>query len=115
LGLYFERVGKEYDALHLTHEGYLRTRSRRCKPSLIGWDCESTLWFKWVFNERHEVTPHFKDVGRFDDLWSRLSGWTTEDYTCRLMPADKACRRVYEKMLRETSVQRVEVPTGPCR
>jgi hypothetical protein len=58
-----------------------------------------------VFSEWHNVKPHFKDAERFYDLWSTLSGWTTEDYTCRLMPADKASKKVYETMLRETVVQ----------
>jgi hypothetical protein len=101
-GLDFERLATEYDGLHLTNTGHLRTRSRRSSPALIGWDCESTLWFRWVFSEWYQVKPHFKDVDRFDDLWSTLSGWTTEDYTCRLMPADKASQKVYETMLRET-------------
>jgi hypothetical protein len=45
-GLDFEKLAPEYDGLHLTNEGYLRTRSRRSGPALIGWDCESTLWFR---------------------------------------------------------------------
>jgi hypothetical protein len=61
-GLDFERLARQYDGLQLTHEGYLRTRSRRSKPSLIGWDCETTVWFRWVFSEWHEVKPHFKDI-----------------------------------------------------
>jgi hypothetical protein len=55
--------------LHLTHEGYLPRRSRRSNPCLIGWDCETTVWFRWVFSEGHEVTPHFKDI---DDYENRL-------------------------------------------
>jgi hypothetical protein len=105
-GLDFEKLASEYDGLHLTNEGYLRTRSRRSSPALIGWDCESTLWFRWVFSEWHNVKPHFKDADRFYDLWSTLSGWTTEDYTCHFMPADKASKEVYETMLRETVAQR---------
>jgi hypothetical protein len=101
-GLDFEQLACDYDGLRLTNEGYFRTRSRRTSPTLIGWDCESTLWFRWVFREWHEVQPRFKDADRFYDLWSTLSGWTTEDYTCRLMPADKASKKVYETMLRET-------------
>jgi len=105
-GLDFERLSGEYDGLHLTNEGYLGTRSRRFGPALIGWDCESTVWFRWVFRDWHDVKPHFKDADRFDDLWLKLSGWTNEDYTCRLMRADEVSKRVYEKMLRETVAQR---------
>jgi hypothetical protein len=100
-GLDFERLSTEYDGLHLTNEGYLKTRSARSGPSLGGWDCESTLWFRWIFSEWHEVKPEFKDVDRFDDLWFRLSGWSTEDYTCHGMPVEKASKKVYETMLRE--------------
>jgi hypothetical protein len=101
-GLDFERLSEGYDGLHLTNKGYMRTRSPRFGPALIGWDCESTVWFRWVFKDWHEVNPQFKNADRFDSLWLRLSGWTTEDYTCRLMPADTASKKVYETMLRET-------------
>jgi hypothetical protein len=109
-GIDFARLGEHCDGLHLTQEGYLRTRSRRSKASLIGWDCESTLWFRWVFREWQEVKPYFKDSDRFNDLWLKLSGWSTEDYTCRLMPGEKASRKVYETMLRET----VSHTSQPC-
>jgi len=101
-GLDFKHLPAEYDGLHLTNEGYLSTRSARSGPALVGWDCESTLWFRWIFSEWHEVKQDFKDVDRFDDLWLRLSGWSTEDYTCRRMPAEKASKKVYETMLSET-------------
>lgn len=104
-GLDFECLSAEYDGLHLTNEGYLRTRTTRSGPALVGWDCESTLWFRWIFREWHEVKPDFKDVERFDDLWFRLSGWSTEDYTCHRMPAEKTSKRVYETMLGETFAQ----------
>lgn len=100
-GLDFERLAMNYDGLHLTHDGYMRTRSRRPGPALIGWECESTLWFRWVSTEWHDVQPSFKDVDRFDEMWLTLSGWSTEDYTCHRMPEDKASKRVYEAMLRD--------------
>jgi hypothetical protein len=99
-GLDFKRLSEEYDGLHLTNEGYMQTRSRRSVPTLIGWDCESTLWFRWVFRQWAQVKPHFKDADRFNDLWLTLSGWTNKDYTCTLMPAEKASKKVYDKMLR---------------
>jgi hypothetical protein len=102
-GLDFECVSLEYDGLHLSHHGYLTTRSRRPGPALIGWDCESTLWFRWVFTEWHDVQPYFKDADRFDDMWLTLSGWSNEDYRCHRIPEDKASKRVYETMLRELS------------
>lgn len=36
-----------YDGMHLTEEGQWRTRLT--EPNLYGWDCESTIWFRWVF------------------------------------------------------------------
>ena len=105
-GLDFERLSSEYDGLRLTNDGYLATRSARSGPALVGWDCESTLWFRWIFRHWHDVKPDFKDVDRFDDLWFRLSGWSTEDYTCHRMPAGKASKKVYETMLSETVAQR---------
>lgn len=107
-GLDFERVAEEYDALHVTHAAYLLTRSNRSSPALLGWDCESTVWFRWVFTHSREVKPHFKDVERFDQLWLSLSGWSTEDYQCHRMSADNASAKVYETMLRET------VARGEC-
>jgi hypothetical protein len=61
-GLDFERLSKEYDAVHLTHEGYLRTRSRRSGPALLGWDCESTRWFRWGF-------PRVMRSNRISKMW----------------------------------------------
>lgn len=43
----FERLALDYDGLHLTEEGEAATRFAR--PGLYGWDCESTLWFRWCF------------------------------------------------------------------
>lgn len=49
----FDRIREEYDAIHLTEEGQWRTRfsiETNC-PSLYGWDCESTLWLNWKFDD----------------------------------------------------------------
>ena len=80
-------------------EGYIETHSRSASR-LLGWDCESTVWFRWVFSRMQRIAPHFEDLDRYDQLWLELSGWTTEDYTCRLMPANEASRKVYKTMLR---------------
>ena len=45
--LNWEKISEEYDAVHLTVEGQQATRWSR--PSLYGWDCESTLHFRWNF------------------------------------------------------------------
>lgn len=44
----FERIARDYDGLHLTESGQWATRHSR--PSLYGWDCECTLWFRWCFD-----------------------------------------------------------------
>jgi hypothetical protein len=46
----FERIAGEYDAMHLTAEGQWATRLTH-PDSLYGWDCESTLWFRWSFTK----------------------------------------------------------------
>ena len=92
-GLDFERLAEDYDALHLTHEGYLRTRSPRRGPRLVGWDCESTLWFRWMFTEWRDVQPCFVDADVFDDLWLTLSGWSADDYRCHRMPENRARKK----------------------
>ncbi len=100
-GLDFELLSQDYDGLHLTTGGYIDTHSGRSALRLLGWDCESTVWFKWVFSRTQQITPRFKDLDQYDQLWLELSGWTTEDYSCRLMPADKASKLVYKKMLQD--------------
>jgi hypothetical protein len=99
-GLDFELLSRDYDCLHLTPRGYLQTRSSRSGPSLRGWDCESTVWFRWIFREWRKVKAYFKDVDEYDNLWKRLSGWSEQDYTCHCMPANAASRQVYDTMLR---------------
>ena len=38
----FEKLMRDYDAIHLTDEGQWETRLTQ--PNLYGWDCECTLW-----------------------------------------------------------------------
>ncbi len=49
LNLSFESMAQDYDAMRLTEEGQWATRFTT--PSLYGWDCESTVWFRWAFKE----------------------------------------------------------------
>jgi len=51
----WERIAKDYDAVHLTHKGMMETHLSR-PLSLYGWDCESTVWFRNVF-EKVEPLP----------------------------------------------------------
>jgi len=41
-------AGAGYDGVHLTEKGQWRTRMSM-PENLYGWDCESTLWFRWCF------------------------------------------------------------------
>ena len=45
----WEKVSKNYDGVYLTEKGQMATRWSQ--PSLYGWDCESTLWFRDVFEK----------------------------------------------------------------
>jgi hypothetical protein len=51
----FERMAQDYDGLHLTDEGQWATRLTQ--PSLYGWDCESTCWFQWAFDDVEKGPP----------------------------------------------------------
>jgi len=45
----FEAMARDgYDGMHLTDRGQWATRMS--KPNLYGWDCESTVWFRWAFS-----------------------------------------------------------------
>ena len=46
----FEAIARDYDGMHLTVAGQARTRLT-FPLSLYGWDCESTIWFRWCFAE----------------------------------------------------------------
>lgn len=46
----FEKMSLDYDAMHLTEDGQWETRLTH-PHSLYGWDCESTVWFRWVFEK----------------------------------------------------------------
>jgi hypothetical protein len=51
----FEAMARDgFDGVHLTGEGQWRTRLSF--PSLYGWDCESTLWFRWAFTAARQIT-----------------------------------------------------------
>ncbi len=44
----YEKIARDYDGVRLTKEGQWATRFSY-PYSLYGWDCESTLWFRWCF------------------------------------------------------------------
>lgn len=49
LKLDFEKMSQDFDALHLTQNGQWETRFG--DPNIYGWDVESTIWFRWVFEK----------------------------------------------------------------
>lgn len=59
----FERMAQVYDAIHLTDEGQWATRFSE-PVDFYGWDCASTLWLRWAFDEvidLGEWSPDKKD------------------------------------------------------
>lgn len=58
----FEAIAKDFDAIHLTESGQIQTHLpmnlfEMKMIDLYGWDCESTLWFRWCFDEVAEIEP----------------------------------------------------------
>ena len=49
----WEEIAEYYDGVMLTEKGERETR--HSYPSLYGWDCESTLWFRNVFKEIKKI------------------------------------------------------------
>jgi len=48
----FEKLQMDYDCLHLTEGGFWGLRYIPEYPeyqTFYGWDCESTIWFRWKF------------------------------------------------------------------
>lgn len=56
----YEAISKSYDAINLTKKGEIETRFSP-EISLYGWDCESTLWFRWVFDSVEEIKVPFSE------------------------------------------------------
>lgn len=53
----YEEMARRYDALHLTDEGRCATHLSLYPPNLWGWDAESLLSFRWIFDKVEEVDP----------------------------------------------------------
>lgn len=50
----FEKMAKDYDALHLTTYG-AGTLHLSFPNDMNSWDIESTLWFRWCFQEVNKI------------------------------------------------------------
>ena len=55
----FERMHHHYDGLHLTSRGEFETRKKGIYPNMAGWDCESTLWFRWKFINQEKISDAY--------------------------------------------------------
>lgn len=51
----FEELMTRYDGITLTKQGQRNTRFSM-PHSFYGWDCESTIWFRWMFDDVEELT-----------------------------------------------------------
>lgn len=49
----YEALAKEWDGIRVTEDGVAATKW--CKDDLNGWDLESTVWFRWCFEESEGV------------------------------------------------------------
>lgn len=57
----FEKIAEDYDAIHLTRRGQLLTKNSY-PYNLDGWDVESTVWFRWVFDKAIPIEETFVEV-----------------------------------------------------
>jgi hypothetical protein len=76
----FEKLSLDYDGFHLTKRGQIETQLPPLHPNqykgiipyqirlpyLYGWDCESTLWFKWCFTDCIKIGQVRKNKLRLD-------------------------------------------------
>ncbi|WAT23512.1 hypothetical protein O0R52_22280 (plasmid) [Bacillus halotolerans] len=50
----FEKMSRDFDAIHLTVQG--KEETRHSYPfNLYTWDCECTHWFRWCFDEVESI------------------------------------------------------------
>lgn len=50
----FEKIATDYDGMWLTSTGQYKTRFST-PQNLYSWDCESTHWFRWVFDDVESI------------------------------------------------------------
>lgn len=60
------RLAADFDALHLTDKGSVRTRLSM-PYHLNSWDCESTVWFRWSFTSVEDLGEKTFEVDIYDD------------------------------------------------
>ena len=72
----WSRVAADWDAVHLSFGGYLTADQVRIESEAgwtyhWAWDCECTLWLRWMFTGFERVEDHY-DTGGELDFGSRL-------------------------------------------
>lgn len=75
----WEKVAKDYDAVHVTYHGQTVTRLSRGHDDidLYGWDVESTIWFRWCF-EKVEKYGYTIEEYKPKDVWNDYK-WADDD------------------------------------
>ena len=64
----WNKVAQDYDGVWLTENGLKelcdRSRNYHGEPNLVGWDCESIVWFRWCFDkiEAFSVKEYVKEL-----------------------------------------------------
>lgn len=54
IGIDFEQLAQEYDGVHLTYEA-AGSLHLSYPLDMNSWDCESTVWFRWVFTSVEQI------------------------------------------------------------
>ena len=72
----WSKVAADWDAVHLSFGGYLTADKVRVESETgwtyhWAWDCESTLWLRWMFTGFERVEDHH-DTGAHLDFGQRL-------------------------------------------
>lgn len=57
----FEEMAKDFDGIHLTRRGKILTKNSY-PYNLDGWDVESTVWFRWIFDKVIPIQETFVQV-----------------------------------------------------
>jgi hypothetical protein len=63
--LNYEAIAEDYEALHLTQEGFNDNEvGGSGDRSMFNWHCESTCWFRWMFDEIEDMGHFWPDFPR---------------------------------------------------
>ena len=67
----WSKVAEDWDAVHLSFGGFLTATQVRVESEAgwtyhWAWDCECTLWLRWMFTGFERVTDHDDDGAHLD-------------------------------------------------